>query len=312
VDTIKQEIRLESKYGDRVPPTLAGALLQAVVPATRSSAFMAIEGRGKIVGRPPTWATNFSDIRLTRASGIQGMVFTFEAPTLRSALPRLYDQRDFWRMPPDPDSTALDLLAGVLEDIAVDNTDSERYDQDVLRRIARFGHLFPEGVHRVALCGRQDGEELAALTRETVARARDLNRATPQPQMVRIVGKLDMIRDSTRGFALLLDDGTEIGGTYEPGDMTALKALFQQRVVVVGVLVFRTSGRPLRIDATHVSSATDESTIWSRLPAPTIRTVDARVLHRSQGPRSGLAAIIGKWPGDESEDEFAKELSLLS
>ena len=31
-----------------------------------------------------------------------------------------------------------------------------------------------------------------------------------------------------------------------------------------------------------------------------------------QGPQSGLNAIIGKWPGDESDDEIAKALERLS
>ena len=33
---------------------------------------------------------------------------------------------------------------------------------------------------------------------------------------------------------------------------------------------------------------------------------------RPQGPDSGLNAILGQWPGDETDDEIAAELEHLS
>jgi hypothetical protein len=50
---------------------------------------------------------------------------------------------------------------------------------------------------------------------------------------------------------------------------------------------------------------------------PSLRTgilkkFDPRVLHRPQGPDSGLNAVMGKWPGDETDEEILALLEELS
>jgi hypothetical protein len=50
---------------------------------------------------------------------------------------------------------------------------------------------------------------------------------------------------------------------------------------------------------------------------PTFRTgilkkFDPRILHQPQGPDSGLNAVMGKWPGDETDEEILALLEELS
>jgi hypothetical protein len=45
---------------------------------------------------------------------------------------------------------------------------------------------------------------------------------------------------------------------------------------------------------------------------PLVRRLDIASLHQPQGPDSGINAIIGKWPGDESEEEILALLEELS
>ncbi len=76
--------------------------------------------------------------------------------------------------------------------------------------------------------------------------------------------------------------------------------------------VYRPSGRLLRVDAEHVGPATDESGLWSQVPGVSNTATDTAGLHRAQGPKSGLAAIIGEWPGDETDAQINAELAALS
>ena len=43
-----------------------------------------------------------------------------------------------------------------------------------------------------------------------------------------------------------------------------------------------------------------------------VRKLDRRLLHQPQGPDSGINAIIGRWPGDESDEEIIALLDELS
>lgn len=43
-----------------------------------------------------------------------------------------------------------------------------------------------------------------------------------------------------------------------------------------------------------------------------VRKLDRTALRQPQGPDSGLNAIIGRWPGDESDEEILALLEELS
>ena len=129
---------------------------------------------------------------------------------------------------------------------------------------------------------------------------------------VRVVGTLDMIRASTEAFAIKLDDGQEVRGVIAGGEIVGLAKLLQKQVLVLGKAVYRPSGALLRVDAEDISPANGEASFWSRMPQPNRRTLDRTGLRRPQGPKSGLGAILGKWPGDEPDDVVEEALRQLS
>jgi hypothetical protein len=137
-------------------------------------------------------------------------------------------------------------------------------------------------------------------------------RATPPSQSVRLAGRLDAIRQSDRTFTLVLATGDTLRGIavgVEPRDLTPY---FGENVMVDGLAVFQPSGSVLRIEAEEIELATGDLTLWSRLPVPIFGGLDRRTLHQPQGPRSGINAIIGRWPGEESDEEVRTALSEIS
>jgi len=90
------------------------------------------------------------------------------------------------------------------------------------------------------------------------------------------------------------------------------KTLFRERVSVNGTLVYRPSSRPLCIDATLVRLAESESSLWSRFPAPPHERLDVYRLRQPQSKRTGVGAVIGQWPSDESDEEITEKLTTLS
>ena len=88
--------------------------------------------------------------------------------------------------------------------------------------------------------------------------------------------------------------------------------MFGQSVVVSGMAVFRPSSRLLRIEAEAIDPAGSDAAVWARVPAPLFRIMDTASLRQPQGPRSGVNAIIGRWPGEESDEEITGALRELS
>jgi hypothetical protein len=123
------------------------------------------------------------------------------------------------------------------------------------------------------------------------------------------VGKLDMVRHSTRSFGLLLADGQEVRGVLHEGDADVLQRYFGKEITVFGKAVYRPSGGLLRVDAREIVDTVEGRFAFSFIPSPlTHRTKQDRKI---QAPKNGVAAFFGSWPGDETDEELLAALGEL-
>jgi len=307
-------LKSDRHFGKRVPSDAIGRILFGLPPAVRHSIRMAFERRST-GGHNPAWLDAASDIRFVDHEGEDETILYFESPLLGEAAEGLYgeQQLEFWSKLPAPDDTGFDLLGDVLSDVAQENADSERFDSPLLRKITAFRKGLNGTFQGMRLSGHRYTDQCPAILDLTVIQtAERFCSITPTPEWVRIVGTLDMIRASTNSFALKLNDGQEVRGVLLEADIEKMKDLFKKEVLVLGRAVYRPSQRLLRVDADRVSLAEGESSIWSHIPEPRGVRLDVSALRKPQGPRSGVAAIIGKWPGDETDSEIQRELEAIS
>jgi hypothetical protein len=306
-------LRGEVDYSGQMPPAPIGRLLIQVPAVVQQAIRMGFQGRSTARGPRPEWLSAMSDVRVLDVSGDQDAVVRFEAPQFGEAARELYDQQELWPTRPEPEDTGFDLLGDILSDVGEQNTDSDRFDHQLLRRMEAFSRVVNGEFREMLFTGHRYSESRpAVMNQQIIETARRFYSSTPAPTTVRVVGDLDMIRGSTRSFALRLGDGHEVNGVLVGGEIERLAALFRRRVLVAGEATFRVSGRLLRVDAQTITPAEDESSIWSRMPQASTRTLDLRELRKPQGPRSGMAAIIGQWPGDETDEEIEAFLRQIS
>jgi hypothetical protein len=83
-------------------------------------------------------------------------------------------------------------------------------------------------------------------------------------------------------------------------------------VVIDGEAVFRASGALLRIEAQRIDSAAETDMFFSRLPAPSKQKIRSQDLRVRQSATTGVNAIWGAWPGEESEQEILDALEWVS
>ncbi len=311
---IEHTVRLsgDNHFGTKAPPLAPAILLRQLPDVLRQCVLMAFEGRTAPRGRPPRWLEQSADIRFVGISGNDDTVLHFEVPTLGEAADEIFVQTELWNTRPDPGDTCFDLLGDVILDVQNENVDSNRFDSRLLKKFKRFDQAIGKDYRSISLFGHRFSITPAIINETTVANASRMVHGTPSPNRVRVVGTLDMIRASTEAFAIKLDDGQEVSGVIAGGDIENLSTLWQQRVLVLGDAIYRPSGSLLRIDAEQISIIDDASSMWSKMPKATRRPSDRTKLVRPQGPKSGLAAIIGKWPGDETDEEIDEAMRQLS
>jgi hypothetical protein len=313
VNYVDQEIALTTvtEFGANVPLGISSALLQRLEDTARPCVRMAIEGASSSSGAPPAWLERASDIRTVgfSARGAQSILHV-KAPTLGEAAPEVFDQPKLWPGMARAEDTVINLIGRVGHSVRRQETGSDMYDKRLLRHFSHWQRLFRRDVVEVHLPTSFDGSSIFATLDKTVGEnARSLSDQTPLPRQVRIVGKLDMVRHSTRSFELLLDRGEGVRGVLQEGDPEILQRYFGKEITVFGKAIYRPSGLLLRIDAQEILDTTEGRAAFSSVPEA-FRKVH-RVQRRLQNNKVGVAAFFGTWPGDESDEELLTALGEL-
>jgi len=312
---VDQEIVLdtEESFGENVPIAMSSALLRRLEDTARPCVRMAIEGASAAVGAVPNWLERASDIRTVGFSGRNGQsILHLRAPRLFDAAPDLFEQPTLWPRIADPEDTAIQLIGKVSAAVGQRETSSDLYDQPLLKHLRHWQSLFKHELKQLQLPSILRGQENpipVKLDIQVVENAKILSAQVPLPRQVRVVGKLDMVRHSTRSFGLVLDRGEEVRGIFLESDPELLRQLLGCEVTVLGKAVYRPSHSLLRIDAQEIVKSTEGRAAFSTIPGPFSR--DARPERRTQSTRAGVAAFFGSWPGEETDEELLLSLGEL-
>lgn len=310
---LDQEVTIdtESSFGADVPLAISSPLLRRLEDTARPCVRMAVEGASASVGATPLWLERASDIRTIGFStrGKQS-VLHLKAPRLGDAIPEMFDQPSLWPEMARPDETAVHLIGRIGEIVMRHEVASDMYDQPLLKHFSQWHSLFKREVKQIHLpSSSEDSEAFTGLDMTLAQNARSLSDQMPAPRQVRIVGKLDMVRHSTRSFALLLADGQEIRGVLEARDPELLQKHFGKEITIFGKAIYRPSGSLLRLDAEEIIDTTEGRLAFSTIPDALSKPF--RTERKLQTGKTGVTAFFGTWPGEETDDDLLSALREL-
>jgi hypothetical protein len=296
--------------GARIPASVLGELTSVLLDATRGALRLRVEGRSTARGSLPAWLGAAADFEIV---GIEAgsTLLVIEAPALMEVAPALFAQQALFE-PIESTESAFGVMEQTLRAAVNGRSDSDLFDQPLLTVFKRFDRMLAAGFSSVELTNGSTVGDRVKIDRQSVAAVEGLIRSTPEPQRTRVAGTLDTIRHSDRMFTLIVGDGKAVKGIAEGLASEQLAGLFGQSVIVAGTAIFRPSGGLLRIEADSIERGGPEAAVWARVPAPLFHGVDVPALRQPQGLRSGVNAIIGRWPGEETEEEIAAALGELS
>jgi hypothetical protein len=229
--------------------------------------------------------------------------FRLEAQSLVDSMPDRFRQAKLFD-DLDPRRSPLELFEVALEQALAGNDDSDAFDHGLLKTCAQFRAVLGAGLDSVEI---KNGRTVV-VDEVSVAQAVRLSKVDYPSRKVRLAGLLETISYSDCRFSLRLDNGTTIVGTTKELGTEALRDAFGRKVVVTGTADFRPSGKLLRLNAESVDDATtNDLQIFTSIPRP---LVGPAVVERERG-RGGLAAIAGRWPGDESIEQLMEQLAQV-
>lgn len=293
---------------DQISGHLFRDLLNVLVEGAEQALRLRIQGRSTARGTPPTWLRSAADFSLLRPPELDASIALIEARPLFETMPHRFQQGDLFA-DLDPNQSPIELFEDALEDALEGNEDSDRFDPGLIRTFEKFNSLFEAGVEHLEIINGR----VIHVDEPAVARIRQTFAKTFAPQRVRVTGRLETISYGDCRFTLVLDNGAQLQGTAFELGQGVLQGLFGQQVLVTGHALFRTSGQPLRIDADRIETASErDAKLWSAAPKPLLAPHSARQIREDQRNSNDLGALLGKWPGDESDDQIREALESLS
>ncbi len=298
--------------GSHVSARVLAEASELLVHGTQRALRLRTQGRSSARGSVPSWIDSASDVIVSIAGSARQVceptLLHVEVPSLVEAAPSAFRQLDLF---PELDvtRTSFDYLVDSVSAAIDPAGDDTLYDLPFLEFLRRRSAMFDAGVETLQFMdGSGRRRTLLELTIGSLQELKSLEEQIPPPQRVRLAGFLDTIRASDLSFVLVLPDGSKIRGVGD--DASALQKHWQTRVVVSGRVYYTSRRRILRIEADHFSPATERDLeVWGLAP---VVDLAAAQLRRHQGPRSGLSAVFGRWPGDESDEEVFTALEQSS
>ncbi len=268
---------------------------------------MLLEGTSASVGAPPTWLDRASDIRTLGFSARNGLsVLHVKAPTLGDAAPRVFEQQSLWPTAAFPEDTALQVIGRIATALRQQEASSDLYDRALLRHFSAWSGVFKRQLRSVDFPFR---DVPAQIDHEVARGAQLLSDRTPPPRQVRVVGKLDMVRHSTRSFGLLLDSGDEVRGVLVEGTSELLQDYFGKEITILGKAIYRPSGTLLRLDALEILPVVEGRRAFSKIPPSLLQP--RKPERRLSSPSSGVASFFGAWPGEETDKDLLQALEEI-
>jgi uncharacterized protein (DUF433 family) len=127
---------------------------------------------------------------------------------------------------------------------------------------------------------------------------------------VRVAGRLKTIKLNDHSFTMTVAESLcPINGIAQAVEPQILATLLGKNVVVSGTAHFTKEGALLILEALLIEIAKERDLmIWGEVPRPLRRPFDMSDFKAERG----LSAIVGKWPGDETDEEVLQALEELS
>jgi hypothetical protein len=124
-------------------------------------------------------------------------------------------------------------------------------------------------------------------------------------------GFLKSLRYSKRKVCIVTKNGAVdcfLSETIAPDEISPFRG---KEVTITGKVHHRSDKKPV-VEIERVFKAAEGDQYFSKIPKS--ETVEQQIRRRlaEQGYKNRLSEIVGKWPGDETDDEFEKLMKMLT
>lgn len=149
------------------------------------------------------------------------------------------------------------------------------------------------------------------LKKKDFSKIKQLEESYPEPQNIVVNGKIDMLQHSKSKVTINTEEGTINGILKDASLNSEIKQYWGTEATVHGLGHYKPNGRLDYIEIERIYPSTPEDKYFSKIPFA--ETAEQQVQKQTIGKsnKNWADEIFGKWPGDETDEEFDKLLDDL-
>ncbi|MBS4058398.1 MAG: hypothetical protein KKD74_07840 [Bacteroidetes bacterium] len=208
-----------------------------------------------------------------------------------------------------PDHTPVSLFIEAFRDATLENGNQDLLDKSLLKELKQFKKAF-QSDNEVFVISNEGTIPALELKKPDFKKIQELDEEIPDSEPILINGIVEELKYSKLKVKIKTSEGIVDG--FLSDDLTSddIAQYWGKEVTIGGTAHFKGGGRSV-IEISRIFEASEGDQYFSRKPkAETVEQQINRQL-KEKGFKNTLADIVGKWPGEETDEEFEELLKNL-
>jgi hypothetical protein len=192
-----------------------------------------------------------------------------------------------------------------------DDDDKNMLDEPLIDELLRFKKFFQTDTEKVLFTNRSTIPEIE-FSRKEIDKIESLFRTIPQPQKKVVAGIIDEMKFSREQVILTTTDNKKIVVIVAKDLFGDLKDFFGKEIAINGMAHFKPGGQLSHIKMQGFAESNDRlKMMFSKKPHKMTAQQQIAMQLRQGKKANPVDEIIGKWPGEETDEEFEQMLKAL-
>lgn len=199
------------------------------------------------------------------------------------------------------------LVIQTFRSALIEDEDKDNLDKPLLKTLLKFKKNFISNNEIFYFSNRQSIPEIE-VTLNDFKKIEHLEDSIPEPKKVIINGKLDEMKYSKSKLVLVTNDGLVNAFANDYNVIDGIVHYMGKELTITGMAHYKPGGQVSYIEIQEFYEPGQKDKFFSRKPFAmnTQQQIDFQL--KSGKSKNPLAAITGKWPGDENLDDLLKML----
>ena len=208
-----------------------------------------------------------------------------------------------------PQQTPVSLFIHAFNDALNAQDDHGLLDKPLLNELKNFRKAFLKDDEILTISNQGSLPDLK-LEKRDFKKIKDFEEELPDPEPVMLNGIVDELKYSKLKVRIQTEEGIVDGFLSNSLATEDIAPYWGQKVTITGTSHFKPGGKSV-IEIQRIFESGEGDEYFSKKPeSETVQEQFDRQL-REKGAKNQLSAIAGKWPGNESDEEFDRMLNDL-